>query len=229
VLLPIKDLTPGTQSPGAVQQRIVEAAVHLFARQGFSATTTRRIARLADVNEVSLFRYFSTKEELFWAALQSRLTRLRMRKELRNGLTEQANPELVLPLIIELFVQVANYERELIRLLEIGLLELRPSTERVYRKQIGPIFEAINGYLRACIDRGLLRAIDPSVTTIALSTTVLAHQCLYRLFGEVDTPYANSDEAVSAYSRFWLTVLRPEGDNQTNVPVTSPPRRRAVL
>jgi len=225
----MKDLTPSSQSQGPVQQRIVEAAVQLFARQGFSATTTRRIARLADVNEVSLFRYFSTKEELFWAALQSRLTRLRMRKELRNGLTEQANPELVLPLIIELLVQVANYERELIRLLEIGLLELRPSTERVYRKQIGPIFDAINGYLGACVDDGRLCGIDPAVATIALTSTVLAHQCLYRLFGEVDTPYANSDEAVSAYSRFWLTVFRPEGENESNVPIISPPKRRVVL
>ena len=225
----MKDLTPSSQSQGPVQQRIVEAAVQLFARQGFSATTTRRIARLADVNEVSLFRYFSTKEELFWAALQSRLTRLRMRKELRNGLTEHANPELVLPLIIELLVQVANYERELIRLLEIGLLELRPSTERVYRKQIGPIFDAINGYLGACIDDGRLCGIDPAVATIALTSTVLAHQCLYRLFGEVDTPYANSDEAVSAYSRFWLTVFRPEGENEGNVPLISPPKRRVVL
>ena len=225
----MKDLTPSSQSQGPVQQRIVEAAVQLFARQGFSATTTRRIARLADVNEVSLFRYFSTKEELFWAALQSRLTRLRMRKELRNGLTEHANPELVLPLIIELLVQVANYERELIRLLEIGLLELRPSTERVYRKQIGPIFDAINGYLGACVDDGRLCGIDPAVATIALTSTVLAHQCLYRLFGEVDTPYANSDEAVSAYSRFWLTVFRPEGENESNVPIISPPKRRVVL
>jgi len=212
-----------------MQQRIVDAAVHLFARQGFSATTTRRIARLADVNEVSLFRYFSTKEELFWAALQSRLARLRMRKELRNGLTEQANPELVLPLIIELLVQVANYERELLRLLEIGLLELRPSTERIYRKHIGPIFEAINGYLGACIDRGRLRGMDPAVATIALSTTVLAHQCLPRLFGEVDTPYANSDEAVSAYSRFWLTVLRPEEEDRPNGAIASAPKRRAAL
>jgi AcrR family transcriptional regulator len=224
----MKDPTPRSQSQGEVQQRIVEAAVHLFARQGFSATTTRRIARLADVNEVSLFRYFSTKEELFWAALQSRLTRLRMRKELRKGLTEQASPELVLPLIIELLVQVANYERELIRLLEIGLLELRPGTERVYRKQIGPIFDAINGYLGACINRGRLRGIDPAVATIALTTTVLAHQCLYRLFGEVDMPFANSDEAVAAYSSFWLTVLRPEGENETNVPITSSAKTRAV-
>ena len=61
----------------AAHQRIVEAAVDLFSRQGFSGTSTREIARLADVNEASLFRHFLSKQELFWAALQSRLQRLR--------------------------------------------------------------------------------------------------------------------------------------------------------
>jgi hypothetical protein len=55
-------------------------------------------------------------------------------------LSEQARPELVLPLIIELLVQIATCQSELIRLLDVGLLEQRPRVEIVYRKQIAPIF-----------------------------------------------------------------------------------------
>jgi AcrR family transcriptional regulator len=193
-----------------VPERIVEAAVHLFARQGFSGTRTREIARLADVNEASLFRHFPTKQQLFWAALQSRLQRLRISKELQNGLSQQATPELVLPLIIELLVQISTYQSELIRLLDIGLLELRPGAERIYRQQVAPIFQAISDYLEACIKCGTLRGLDPAVTTIALSSTIFAHQGLYGLFVGAGTPYANSEEAISAYSTFWLNALRPE-------------------
>jgi len=191
-------------------ERIVEAAVHLFSRQGFSATSTREIARLADVNEASLFRHFPSKQELFWGALQSRLERLRFSRKLQNGLSRRDKPERVLPLIIELLVQIATYETELVRLLDISLLELRPGAERIYRQQVAPIFLAISDYLDGCVKSGALRGLDSTVTAIALSSTILAHQGLYGLFTGTGLPYANSEEAVSAYSKFWLNVLTPE-------------------
>jgi AcrR family transcriptional regulator len=206
----MKELPSTSPAKTDVQERILEAAVQLFACQGFSGTSTRKIARLADVNEASLFTHFPSKQDLFWAALQSRLARVRLGKELQNALSEQARPELVLPLIIELLVQIATYQSELIRLLDVGLLEQRPRVEIVYRKQIAPIFQAITDYLDACVKSGVLRGMDPSLTTIALSTTVLAHQCLYGLVSGAGTPYVNSEEAVSAYTKFWLNALRPE-------------------
>jgi AcrR family transcriptional regulator len=45
-------------------QRILEAAMRVFARDGVSGATTRKIARVAKVNEVTLFRYFKNKNEL---------------------------------------------------------------------------------------------------------------------------------------------------------------------
>lgn len=192
------------------QERLVEAAVQLFAHQGFSGTSTREIARLADVNEASLFRHFPSKQELFWAALQSRLKRLRIRKELQTALSEQGTPDRVVPLIIEMLVHTATYQPELIRLLDIGFLELRPRAEVIYREHVTPIFQAISNYLKVCIKSGVMRGLDPSVTTIAMATSILAHQSLYQLSTGVGMPYANSEEAVSAYSKFWLNALRPE-------------------
>src|SRR5271156_951372 len=46
------------------KQRILEAAILIFARDGVSGATTREIARVAKVNEVTLFRHFKNKEEL---------------------------------------------------------------------------------------------------------------------------------------------------------------------
>jgi AcrR family transcriptional regulator len=46
------------------RQRILEAATRVFARNGVSGATTREIARLAKVNEVTLFRSFKNKNEL---------------------------------------------------------------------------------------------------------------------------------------------------------------------
>ncbi|GGC02947.1 hypothetical protein GCM10011494_21840 [Novosphingobium endophyticum] len=48
-----------------VVQRIREAARQLFAERGYAAATTREIARLADVSETLLFRYYGDKATLF--------------------------------------------------------------------------------------------------------------------------------------------------------------------
>ena len=51
-------------NPNQTRSRIMEAASQLFTEKGFAGTTTRAIAELAGVNEVTLFRHFGTKEKL---------------------------------------------------------------------------------------------------------------------------------------------------------------------
>lgn len=53
------------------RERILQAASRIFASEGFRGATTRQIAAEAGVNEVTLFRLFSTKEELLAAAAET--------------------------------------------------------------------------------------------------------------------------------------------------------------
>ena len=48
---------------------ILEAAIYLFANDGFHDTSTRRIAARAGISEGTLFNYFSSKNELMRAIL----------------------------------------------------------------------------------------------------------------------------------------------------------------
>lgn len=52
------------------RQRLIEAALELFLAQGVTQTTTRQIATLADVNEVTLFRQFGNKYGLLRAVIE---------------------------------------------------------------------------------------------------------------------------------------------------------------
>jgi AcrR family transcriptional regulator len=67
--------------PGATQ-RLVAAAVDLFAEQGYDATTVAQIAERAGVTRSTFFRHFSDKHELLVAG-QETLSRL-----LAEGITE---------------------------------------------------------------------------------------------------------------------------------------------
>src|SRR5467141_2485506 len=51
-------------SADLTKKRIFAAAELVFSRDGFQGATTREIAREAQVNEVTLYRHFRTRDEL---------------------------------------------------------------------------------------------------------------------------------------------------------------------
>jgi AcrR family transcriptional regulator/site-specific recombinase XerD len=57
-------------SRNITRQKIIQAAIELFASQGVSETTTKQIAELAQVNEVTLFRQFGNKHGLLLAVIE---------------------------------------------------------------------------------------------------------------------------------------------------------------
>jgi len=69
-----------------VRGALLQATTKVFAEFGMRGATTRRIARAAGVNEVTLFRHFKNKEDLFQAALETFARRSQTR-----ALPEQPN------------------------------------------------------------------------------------------------------------------------------------------
>jgi len=57
-------------SRNLTRQKLIQAAIELFASQGVGETTTKQIAELAQVNEVTLFRQFGNKHGLLLAAIE---------------------------------------------------------------------------------------------------------------------------------------------------------------
>ena len=57
-------------SRNLTRQKLIHAAIELFASQGVSETTTKQIAELAQVNEVTLFRQFGNKHSLLLAVIE---------------------------------------------------------------------------------------------------------------------------------------------------------------
>ncbi|MDE1169769.1 MAG: TetR/AcrR family transcriptional regulator [Verrucomicrobium sp.] len=61
--------TSTTKAKGDTRARILLAAREVLAQAGWTGATTQEIARRAQVNEVTLFRHFRTKQALFEAVL----------------------------------------------------------------------------------------------------------------------------------------------------------------
>ncbi|MBM4237319.1 MAG: TetR/AcrR family transcriptional regulator, partial [Euryarchaeota archaeon] len=69
-----------TQQVTSTRDRVLSAALEVFGRKGFNGATTREIARQAGVNEVTLFRYFGSKEALFASVIEERSPLVQIRR-----------------------------------------------------------------------------------------------------------------------------------------------------
>jgi AcrR family transcriptional regulator len=81
-------MSTDVSSPGSEQ--ILQAAVRLFARKGYEATSTREIVEAAGVTKPMIYYYFKSKEGLRKAVLERFLSRFYA--QLRQVLDEQRPP-----------------------------------------------------------------------------------------------------------------------------------------
>lgn len=90
------------------RDRILNTALELFSNQGITETTTRQIAELAGVNEVTLFRHFGSKQGLLLAVLEAAT----VLDQVQAVLSKRAN------LPADLSQALEGYANETLRLLE---------------------------------------------------------------------------------------------------------------
>lgn len=201
-------MTRAPESPAA-RDRIIRSAVSLFSRQGYYRTATRDIARLADVSEVTLFRYFEHKEGIFAAALNSSYYSVESRLTAFNRGVEGRTPEEVLPKIVGLLVDISTFSPELLKLVGVAVIELRGKYQEMCCRLLAPLLTAITTYLRLNIESGKLRNLNPAIITAAMALSIVAQPELSRIIEGCELSAMNGREALEEFSAFWIKILIP--------------------
>jgi len=62
------DITKEEKMPPG-KKKTLEAAIKLFAKQGYNGTSTLQIAKVAGVSQATVFKYFKTKEDLLYSII----------------------------------------------------------------------------------------------------------------------------------------------------------------
>lgn len=96
-------------------EQILEAAIRVFVNKGFLQATTQEIAREAEVAEVTLFRKFSTKQNLFESVITKVLEDKFQTKLLK--LAEEENTEAFFRSILNERLTVISKNEMLVKLL----------------------------------------------------------------------------------------------------------------
>ncbi len=186
------------QGPAAplneTQERIIRAALDLFAEHGFASATTEAIAGRAGVTEKTLFRHFGSKKALFAKTLYPAMLRMLEPlafQSLRHVL--QADYPTLRDLLHGIVADRIEFNRqhpEILKLLAQGLLlhpDFREAFTTFWIKEMLPPNKKV---LRRARARGELRALpDASVLRATISLTVG-----FALFRLLFVPAKTSDE-----------------------------------
>ena len=103
-----------TQTPSDPKQQILDAAIYLFARKGFSATGVREIARRAHSNIAMISYYFGSKRGILEAALNMFFQRYREVAE--QSLEGEELPEVKMRRFIRAIINVFRNNNDLVRI-----------------------------------------------------------------------------------------------------------------
>ncbi len=163
-------------------ERILASGVDLFSRFGYNGVSTRDIALAANVNEVTIYRHYPRKRDLYVAVLESELREVRLNGEMLANIAEAANAGLALGRTFEIVVQTLMHRPKMLRLLNYGVLELNGDLDPLVRRHLGELIDVIARYLEPWVQKGELRCTDAKTVIFTLISIVIGHSSLKRLF-----------------------------------------------
>lgn len=141
------------------KERILESALQLFSEKGYLGATTKEIAKAAKISEVTLFRHFQTKENLFINVIEhySFLPKL---KELSQVLKDYPLEE-ALKTIARAFLERLRLKKALIRIMLSELPRYPEIIKNSYQKTIKDVHKELSKYFQQIQRRGLVKNSIP--------------------------------------------------------------------
>jgi AcrR family transcriptional regulator len=200
---------PSNREPEAddTRQRILIAAAQIFAEKGYARATTRALADAAGVNEVTLFRHFGTKQNLF-AAVVDEYAASAVAATLAERLTGDYRHDL--RLMGEYLMQVLLERRDAVRLM-LCEADHFPEVREVMAQNPRQLRQMLAAYLRQQMEQGRVRPLHAEAAAQAFWGMFFAYSISLFLLDEPVQPELTSEDIVELFVSIFVdgTLHRP--------------------
>ena len=189
------------------REQILDAAMEVFSRKGFSMATTAEIAREAGIAEGTIYNYFTSKRELFIAVIKNFVITVPL-LELIDKLPEE-----------NIAVTFGHIMQNRLKLIESENISRMPSLmAEVIRDQelkelwttqfLQPFLSKMEGIYRSLMTTGKFRHIEPSILVRGIGGMFLGFLILKIMEGET-SPLNRlpQDKVITAMSELILHGL----------------------
>lgn len=196
----------------STRQRLIQAALDLFARQGVTETTTRQIAELAAVNEVTLFRQFGNKHGLLLAVIEeaAAFTHWSQSVVQQSNQTSSINQTLkdYAVTCLEALEQAPEFLRSVVG--ESGQYPVE--NRQALGRDLTQANHHIAQYLAAAIERGQLQTHLPVEKVVGLLNGMLLGYAVIQFTSEFHELWDNREDFLDNLVELFLqgAVFQPE-------------------
>jgi AcrR family transcriptional regulator len=194
----LSELVPQPASESEVDEtrrRILRAAAQVFGEQGYSRATTRALAAAAGVNEVTLFRHFGNKQNLF-AAVIDEYAASALTSAIEAQLTGDYGHDL---LTMGRQVMHALLERrEAVRLMLCEAAHF-PEVRDVMARNPRQLRRTLARYLERQMERGQVRSLHAEAAAQAFWGMFFAYAISLGLLAEPVSPDISPDDLVASF------------------------------
>jgi len=211
-------MTSATPTP--TRQRLIEAAMELFARQGVTETTTRQIAELAAVNEVTLFRHFGNKHGLLLAVIEEAAALTHWSQSLGQEVDHPSSINQALKNYASTCLEALAQAPEFLRSV-VGEAGQYPAENRqALGRDLNQANHHIAQYLAAAIQRGQLQTGLPIEKVVGLLNSMLLGYAVIQLTSEFHELWESRDDFLDSLVELFLygAVSQPKStpEQKTN-------------
>ena len=191
---------------------VLDAALALFAAQGFAHTTVEAVARAAGLSKAAVYLYFPSKKALL-AGLVRRAVAPVADMALGQIADYRGDPRPVIALMLRMMAARLS-EPAVFAVPSLILREaaVAPEMVQVYREEVlDRVLPAARGLIAQGVAGGFIRAVDPDLTIRSIMGPVLAHLLLAQVFGVEPEGGLALDRLVENHLAILMAGLDPEG------------------
>ncbi|MCC6712784.1 MAG: TetR/AcrR family transcriptional regulator [Candidatus Dadabacteria bacterium] len=199
---------PQAREKSTTRDKLLEAAIKLFAEKGFNGTTTKEIAEKAEVNEALIFRHFSTKRDLYGAIIEKKIFEepgIEITLETHKDSKDDA---LVFTAIATRMFDRCGKDPSFMRLLHFSALEGHDLSDMFFETYVEYINMLICDYIETRIKDGALRNVNPLYASKAFIGMVVNQIIAQELFGEKKRGKIDQEQLIATFVGIFLNGIK---------------------
>ena len=155
-----KEARSTSQTEENTRTRILQAALHLFARQGYDGTTTKDLANAANVAEGTLFRHFANKKAILIEVATSGWVEILT--DLLTELSEMGSYKAVAQVMRRRMLNMQK-NSSLLRVCFIEAQYHPELRERIQLEVITKMTDVAEAFFETAMEKGIYRQMNPKI------------------------------------------------------------------
>src|SRR5262245_39402824 len=166
------------------RRQIIDVALKLFSEKGFRGTTTKEIALAAGINEAIIFRHFATKSDLYAAIIDQKASSSYI-QAMHNAFKEAeetGDDQKLFQSVAFNILEFHENDDTAMRMLLYSALERHELAEAIFRNHISKTHGQLADYVKARINEGVFRRVDPIIAVRGFMGMVISHVLQKKFF-----------------------------------------------